>query len=153
MSELIAKDLLSKASSLVVKAIDLKDISLLNQAIDLYYESIENYSDLSEPYIALSYISFEMGNIELSEKFIHTALNIEPFNKKAQNILQKIKAFKDKPSRPLETKKEIIEVIDKKSFMDSIQKMNKENFTIQDLPNRTKVTIQAKETFINSIKK
>jgi tetratricopeptide (TPR) repeat protein len=86
-----AKNKASEASFLVQKASASRNMELISQAIKLYLEAIDLYPRYTEPYIAVAYISWQMGNYDYAVKLLNNALDIESFNTKAREMLNNIK--------------------------------------------------------------
>lgn len=91
-TEILEKALLkcNEGASYLNQALEEKSNLLLIKALDSFQESIRIYSRRIEPYMALAYISFQMGKKTEAIKFISKALEIEPKNQKANKLFIKI---------------------------------------------------------------
>lgn len=73
------------------------DAQYLVKAIDIYSDLIKYYSDFIPSYLALAYISWEMSSHNEAISLLKKALEIEPFNKNVQKMLNQYKSeIKDK---------------------------------------------------------
>ncbi|MFN8575430.1 MAG: hypothetical protein U0354_01100 [Candidatus Sericytochromatia bacterium] len=85
-----ASEIFKEATKTLKKASENHDMLLYSKAISLYYESITHYSNFTDSYIALAYISWKMNEYEKSIELIKSALAIEPNNIKAKKLLDDI---------------------------------------------------------------
>lgn len=87
----------NQAAKLLKDFSNSQDINLVVQAMDLYNQSIQIYSRITEPYIALAYLSWQLNDHTNAIQLIKKALDIDPFNKSAQKLFSEIEIdFKNK---------------------------------------------------------
>ena len=87
----------NQAAKLLKKFSTNQDMDLVIQAMDLYNQSIQTYSRITEPYIALAYLAWQLADHTNAIQLIKKALDIDPFNKSAQKLFSEIEAdFKNK---------------------------------------------------------
>lgn len=105
-----------------------QDILIINQAMDLYIQAIQTYSRITEPYIALSYLSWQLNEYNHAIQFIKKALDIDPFNKIAQKMFSDIEIdFKNN------SQSKILKKYSDKSLSDKINQKKKNFLNYNDI--------------------
>lgn len=86
----LSKSLYKEATNTLNLAYKENNMEIYSRAISLYYDSISNYSNFVEPYIALSYIAWKMNEHEKAILLIKSAISIDPHNIKSKKLLEDI---------------------------------------------------------------
>jgi tetratricopeptide (TPR) repeat protein len=137
-----AKTLYKQATEILKKASEENDMELYRKSISLYYMAITNYSNFTEPYIALSYISWKMDEHKKAIDLIKSALSIEPFNKHAKKLLEEISYDLKQKEFLKQDKSNLLSIKDKVS-------QNTKNNNIINSTNKTGT--KSSGTFLNKI--
>jgi hypothetical protein len=85
-----AKQMCSLASNQLKKASENNSHEMLSEGISFYMDAIQLYSRLTEPYLALAYLAWQMEQPEDALKLLNKVLEIESFNEPAQIMKKEI---------------------------------------------------------------
>ena len=83
-----------EARKLVKQASELNDSALMFKAVESYTQAIAIYPRLLEPYLSIAYISLEYKQKNNAIMLLNKALEMDPSNKKAKNLLERAKSLK-----------------------------------------------------------
>jgi tetratricopeptide (TPR) repeat protein len=169
-----AEEKCAKARSFVTDAYQNNNPELVFQAVEAYLESANIYPLHIEPYIGIAYISWKFEKHGEAVKLLNKALEIEPLNPAARNMLNEIKVeikegnfnkfVKDislKPEKPpinlLPAKSKKKGFFSKVLDIFSFGKPDKNKGSINKTPvpdkRQTDVDDLSKEEFLNSVNK
>jgi tetratricopeptide (TPR) repeat protein len=89
----LAAEKCNQADNLVmeVRSTGGKDKNLVNQALNLYKESLELNSRQIQPYIGIAYITYSAGDVKQAVGFLNKAEQIDPDNESVKEMLQLFK--------------------------------------------------------------
>lgn len=65
---------------------------LLKKALDLYAKAIDQAPNKAEPYLAIAYISQQLGDLRTAAHFLKTLLILNPMSVRAQSFYLEIEA-------------------------------------------------------------
>ncbi len=85
---------LELARKLMQKACEQETLSsdLLKKALDLYAKAIDQAPKKAEPYLAIAYISQQLGDLRTAAHFLKTLITLNPMSVRAKSYYLEIEA-------------------------------------------------------------
>jgi len=82
---------LELAQTCMQKAIERNmEPALVKRALDFYSEIINESPELSQPYLAIAYLSWKLGEHAIAARFLNSLLALNPMSFQARELLEQI---------------------------------------------------------------